>query len=128
MAFTIVNPLGGEPKRLSRGVPTPLGTLAAVNQAVAFSFSPSDASTQRNLVITTSGNLLGTDYLEFSLDGGTSWGAVPALTSDVAAAAGADTAAAKANRYNISGLCGAQFRYGITAFTSGSGAVTALVD
>ena len=125
MAFSAVN---AEVRRLLRGIPVPLGSLNAANQAVAFSVSPVRDDGLRYLVISVAG-LSGTNTgaLEATLDG-SSWINIPALASDVGPAVGADTPASLASRYNIAGLPGAVFRFGLTAYGSGTGLVTALVS
>jgi len=62
--------------------------------------------TLRRLIITVGGNLAGGTYLlEASLDNGSTWFVVPALTSDITITGVADTAAVVANRYDVFRSC-----------------------
>lgn len=113
--------------KLPRGKCTNLGTLGAANDAVAFSISEPTRDHQGLLVIQVVGNLVGGTYkLEYSLDGGTSWTDLASTTATATADFG-DTAAITGNTYTVSGFGGATFRFGTTAFTSGTGTVWALV-
>ena len=120
MAFTVQN--GPGVPRVNRGQALKAGALGAANQAVAFTLpSPREFSLNK-IVISLDGNLAGgTFVLECSIDGGNTWFVVPAQASDVTATGAADTAAVVANRYDVSGLDAVGlFRFGTTAFTSGS--------
>ncbi len=128
MAFTVVNSNMGMP-RLQRGVDIPLGTLGAANQAIQFAIPMTLEFSLKRLIIAVAGNLNASNYvLEASLDGGSTWFVVPAITSDLTVSGVADTGAAFVNRYDVSGLGGNQFRFGATTYTSGTGAVWAAVD
>ena len=123
MAFTVVN--GPGVPRVNRGQPLNAGTIAAANNAVAFTLPSPREFVLNKIVIATTGNLTGgTFVLEGSIDGGNTWFVVPAQASDVTQAGAADTAASFAARYDVSGLdANCLFRFGATALTSGSGAV-----
>jgi hypothetical protein len=128
MAFTVVNTNQGMP-RLIRGDAFPLGALAANNQCVQFSFGLCADSTLRRLVITLDGNLSPVTnlVLECSLDG-SRWFVVPPIASDLNITSVPDAAAAAVVRYDVSGLGGMVFRFGTTAYTSGSSNVWVQVD
>lgn len=129
MAFTVINAAGGVP-RVIRGTAIPLGTLGAANNAVAFALPVISHTSPNYMVIALSGNLAGGTYvLEASLDGGSTWFVVPAVATDLTVTGVADAAAVAVSRYWIEGLRGgAIFRYGTTAYTSGSSAVWVLFD
>jgi hypothetical protein len=141
MAFTVVNPSPPNGQFVTRAKPTNLGTLAANNQAVQFTVSnlvaAPNGTDALTIQVNPTGTLAGgTFVLEGSADQGASWFVVTAS----AASAGAnnstaiitqtgapDTAAIFAATYNITGITSCLFRFGLTAFTSGSGAVWVLV-
>jgi hypothetical protein len=142
MAFTVQNPNPPNSQLITRGKPTNLGTLGANNQAVQFFVSnlrdAPNGTDALTITVNPTGALAGgTFQLEGSIDGGLSWfsiipSAAAAGTNNSTAIIGitapvpADTAAIAAFCYNITGLSGATiFRFGLTAFTSGSGAVWA---
>src|SRR5579872_4932810 len=122
MAFTVVNGVAPFP-RVNRGQPLNAGTIAAANNAVAFSLpSPREFSLNKIVIAMVGGSAI-TAVLEGSIDGGATWFVIPAQTSDITATGTADTAASFAARYDVSGLdAGCLFRFGATAIT-GSGAV-----
>lgn len=124
MAFTVVNTAPGVP-RINRGQPSNLGTLGAANNAVTFVLSSPREFVLNKIVVSVGGNLAGgTFVLEGSIDGGATWFVVPAQASDVTQTGAPDTAAVFAARYDVSGLgAGCLFRFGTTAFTSGSSPV-----
>jgi len=140
MAFTVQNPNPPNSQLLTRGLPKNLGTLSANNQAVQFLVSNLRDAPNGTDALTISVNPTGalvaaTFALEGSIDGGLSWfniipsGATAGTnnsTAIVGTAAAPDTNVIFAATYNITGLSGATiFRFGNTAFTSGSGAVWA---
>lgn len=139
MAFTVVNTAPGVPM-LTRGKPVNLGTLGAANNAVTFTISnlrdAPNGTDALSITVNPTGSLVGgTFVLEGSIDGGLSWFVVTASaasagannsTAIISQTGTADTAAIFAATYNVTGLSGATlFRFGTTAFTSGSGAVWA---
>ena len=140
MAFTLVNvPAAGPYPMLTRGKPANLGTLTAANQAVQFAVSNLGAAPNGTdaLSISVGGNLSGgTFILEGSIDGGSTWFLITASaasagsnnsTAIISQTGGADTAPVFAATYNITGLSGpTAFRFGTTAFTSGSSPVWAV--
>lgn len=116
---------------LNRGKPINLGTLAANGNVVVFTVPEPSRDHQGNItIIVSAGGALtgGTFALEVSLDGGVSWAVVPVtVTLTLTGQPGGDTAAIFGAQYNLSGFgAGAQFRFGLSAFTSGTGAVWAL--
>jgi len=142
MAFTVQNPSPPNGQFVTRAKPTNLGTLSANNQAVQFLVSNLVAAPNGTDALTISVNPTGTlaggtFVLEGSIDGGLSWFVIAASantasnnnsTANITQTGAPDTAAIFAATYNITGLSGATiFRFGLTAFTSGSGAVWVLV-
>jgi len=145
MAFTLVNNapgtvLAGTPM-LTRGKASNLGTLNAANTAVQFTVSnlrdAPNGTDALTIIVNPTGALAGgTFVLEGSIDGGLSWFSILASansagannsTAIISQTGAADTAAIFAATYNITGLSGPTlFRFGTTAFTSGSGAVWAV--
>jgi hypothetical protein len=142
MPFAIQNPNPPNSQLLTRGLPKNLGTLSANNQAVQFLVSnlrdAPNGTDALTIQVNPTGTLAGgTFILEGSIDGGLSWFTVvvssataggnnsTAITG-ITAPAPVDTAAIFAGTWNITGLSGATlFRFGLSAFTSGSGAVWA---
>jgi len=140
MPFTVQNPAPPNSQLLTRGLPKNLGTLSANNQAVQFLVSnlrdAPNGTDALSIQVNPTGTLAGgTFVLEGSFDGGLSWFSVLASansagannsTAIISQTGPADTAAIFAATYNITGISGATlFRFGLTAFTSGSGAVWA---
>jgi hypothetical protein len=129
MAFTITSTPAGQIIRLQRATANqPLGTIGANLQAVNFVVSGIQNSSLKRLVLSVNGTLSATNVLECSIDGGTTWFLVPALTSDVTVSGTTDTAAVYVFRYDVSGLTGALFRFGATTYVSGSGTVFGMTD
>jgi hypothetical protein len=59
-----------------------------------------------------------TAVLEYSIDQGVSWFSIPPTSKFYGTTRlTGDTAAIIANRYDVSGLCGSQMRWGFTAAT-----------
>jgi len=140
MAFTVQNPNPPNAQLLTRALPKNLGTLGANNQAVQFLVSnlrdAPNGTDALSIQVNPTGTLAGgTFVLEGSFDGGLSWFSILASansagannsTAIISQTGAADTAAIFAATYNITGISGATlFRFGLTAFTSGSGAVWA---
>ncbi len=121
MAFTVVNGVAPFP-RINRGQPLSAGTIAAANNAVAFSLPSPREFVLNKIVITIVGGSAITAVLEGSIDGGATWFNVPAQASDLVVGT-VDTAVAFVGRYDVSGLDACcLFRFGATAIT-GSGVV-----
>jgi hypothetical protein len=142
MALTVQNPNPPNSQLLTRGLPKNLGTLGANLQAMQFLVANLHASPNGtdalSIQVNPTGTLAGgTFILEGSFDGGNSWFVVAASatgagtnnsTAIITQTGANDTAAIFAATYNITGLSGATiFRFGLTAFTSGSGAVWAYI-
>ena len=115
---------------LTRGRSTNLGTLTAAASVVQFSLMQENASPNGLdcLTIVTVGGTI-TPGLEASIDGGNTWfGVVLRTPTFTVTTLNADTAAASAGSYDVSGLqSGAVFRFGSTAIT-GSPVVWALLS
>lgn len=139
MAFTVQN-LPAPTPMLTRGKAANLGTLSATNQAVQFSVSnlrdAPNGTDALTIAVSATGSLTATAFvLEGSIDGGNSWFAVTVSAATAGAnnstaitgTGAADTAAAFAGTYNITGLSGPTlFRFGVTGTVTGSGAVWAV--
>jgi hypothetical protein len=127
MAFSVVN--APAVSRLDRGCPIPLGSLGAANQAVQFAVPSIRDVGFKKMVVTVAGTLAGgTFVLEGSLDNFATCFVIPPISSDLTTSGAVDTAAVAVNRYDVSGLGGAQVRFGTSSYTSGSGTVWALMD
>lgn len=103
-----------------------LGNLTANNTPLQFGLA--ELTPRQQLVINVSGSITTPTFvLEASIDGGSTWFVVAGTALTLTGQFTGDTASLFATRYDISGLVGAQFRFGTTA---GSGftnaAVTAL--
>jgi hypothetical protein len=99
-----------------------LGSISAVNTPVTFGLGDMTFNYRGFLTIMGgSGGAVTTPtyILEASLDQGVSWFAIPANTTQPAVVTGTfltgDTAALFVNQYNVSGLSGALFHFGLTA-------------
>src|SRR5271156_256323 len=117
--------------KLTRGFNVNLGTIGANGQVVSFTV-PEPTRDNQGVVtvqVNATGALIGTLALEVSIDGGLSWSIVPPLqTLALTGQPGGDTAATFAATYTIAGMgSGAIFKFGLSAYTSGSGSVWALV-
>lgn len=107
-------------------VPTLLGSIAAISTSTtALFFGLPDLSHvyRGSLTITAQAGAVTspTWVLEASLDNGASWFVVPvstAITYGLTGQTSGDTAPLFASRYDVSGLGGAIFKFGITAGTA----------
>lgn len=110
---------------LTRGHPTPLGSISALNTPLQFA-APIDSATYRGQLtihVPTGAVTTPTWLLEGSIDGGATWFVITAATYTLTGLFTGDTAPIFAARYDISGLgAGAIFKFGLTAGT----AITAL--
>lgn len=100
---------------------TNIGSISALNAGLQFSAIDINPPGRGSLVLAGSGGGVTTPtwVLEASLDNGTSWFQVPASTGLITTGLiTGDTAATSVNSYDISGLHGAAFKYGLTAGTS----------
>ena len=132
MASNIKN-TGGKAQAIGRGVPANLGTIALVNDVVAFTVPMDTFYSQGGMIIAVDAGIVGGTFaLEASIDGGVNWFTVTMGTAITTAQFG-DTAVSAAFVFgavlssSIAGFgSGAQFRFGLTAVTSGSAAVWVL--
>lgn len=117
--------------KLTRGKNVNLGTLAANGDVVSFTVPEPSRDHQGNIVIQVNptGTLAGGTFaLEVSIDQGASWAVLAGTALTLTGQPGGDTAAIFMAQYNVSGFgAGAIFKFGLSALTSGSGAVWALV-
>jgi hypothetical protein len=100
-------------------IPVPLGSIIALNAPVQFGVVESlTPRGQLSLSAYQSGLSAVTAVLECSIDQGVSWFSIPATSTFYGTTVfTGDTAAIVANRYDVSGLCGSQMRWGFTAAT-----------
>ena len=111
--------------KLTRGKNIKLGTLAANGDVVTFTVPEPSRDHQGNIAIMVEAGIVGGTFaLEVSLNNGTHWAVISGTNLAVTGQPGGDTAATFASQYNVSGFgAGAQFRFGLSAFTSGSAPV-----
>jgi hypothetical protein len=100
-------------------VPVLVGALIALNAPVQFGVCESlTPRGQLTLTAYQAGLSAVTAVLEASIDQGISWFSIPATSTFYGTTTlTGDTAAIVANRYDVSGLCGSQMRFGFTAAT-----------
>jgi hypothetical protein len=131
MASTVIN--GPGTPGLRRSAPTNLGSLTVATQVVQFSVMIPNAAPNGNdllTIVTVGGTGATGPGLEASLDGGTTWFGIVAGSQAAtlnATTLNADTAVTTAASFNISGIQGALFRAGLTALTSGTAVIWALL-
>lgn len=104
------------------------GNLTANNTPLQFGVN--DLTPRQQLVISVGGSITTPTFaLEASIDGGSTWFVITGTALTLTGQFTGDTAAIFATRYDVSGLVGAQFRFGTTAgsaFTNA--AVTVLLS
>ena len=100
-------------------IPVLVGTLVALNGPVQFGVPGTIAVPGQLTISAYQAGLSGvTAVLECSIDQGVSWFSIPATSTFYGTTTfTGDTAAIVASRYDVSGLCGSQMRWGFTAAT-----------
>jgi|HubBroStandDraft_6_1064221.scaffolds.fasta_scaffold1785609_2 hypothetical protein len=100
-------------------IPVLIGSLIALNSPVQFGVCESlTPRGQLSISAYQSGLSAVTALLECSIDQGVSWFSIPATSTFYGTTTlTGDTAAIVASRYDVSGLCGSQMRWGFTAAT-----------
>lgn len=101
-------------------IPVLLGSLVALNAPVQFGIPETGTAGRGQLNISAyqSGLSAVTALLEASIDQGVSWFSIPATANYYGSTVfTGDTATIVGNRYDVSGLCGSQMRFGFTAAT-----------
>jgi hypothetical protein len=100
-------------------IPFVLGSLTGLNNPVQFAVCESlTPRGQLSISAYQSGLSAVTAVLECSIDQGVSWFSIPATSTFYGTTTfTGDTAVILANRYDVSGLCGSQMRFGFTAAT-----------
>jgi len=100
-------------------IPVLLGSLVALNAPVQFGIPETEAGRgQLSISAYQSGLSAVTALLECSIDQGGSWFSIPATANYYGTTTlTGDTATIVGNRYDVSGLCGSQMRFGFTAAT-----------
>jgi hypothetical protein len=100
-------------------IPVLIGSLVALNAPVQFGI-PETIAGRGQLTVSAfqTGLSAVTALLECSIDQGASWFSIPSTSTFYGSTVfTGDTAAIVANRYDVSGLCGSQMRFGFTAAT-----------
>lgn len=99
-----------------------LGNLTANNTPLQFGLA--DLTPRQQLTISVGGSITTPTFvLEASIDGGSTWFVVAGTALTLTGQFTGDTPAIFASRFDVSGLIGAQFRFGTTAgsaFTNAS--------
>ena len=103
-------------------VPTKIGAVADTTTPVVFGAPPMSVTYRGELTLTSVGGGVTTPTwtLVCSIDNGATWFTLqPSSTGSVAPGVfgGGDVAVTAVNQYNISGLAGALFKFGLTAGT-----------
>jgi hypothetical protein len=113
------SPVNAQIVLLRPRIPILLGTLIALNAPVQFGVVESVTPRgQLSISAYQAGLSAVTAVLECSIDQGVSWFSIPSTSTFYGTSVfTGDTAAIVANRYDVSGLCGSQMRFGFTAAT-----------
>jgi hypothetical protein len=113
------SPVNAQIVLLRPRIPILLGTLIALNAPVQFGVVESVTPRgQLSISAYQAGLSAVTAVLECSIDQGVSWFSIPSTSTFYGTSVFTDdTAAIVANRYDVSGLCGSQMRFGFTAAT-----------
>lgn len=114
---------------LTRGKPAKLGTLTATGQAVQWSVPEPSRDHQGFMIIQVPQGTVTAAILEVSLDGGVTWAGWPVGTQGTTGTSplSGDTQAAFTANYQIQGMAGAAFRFGVATGTITSSDVWVLV-
>jgi hypothetical protein len=113
------SPVNAQIVLLRPRIPILLGTLIALNASMQFGVVESVTPRgQLSISAYQAGLSAVTAVLECSIDQGVSWFSIPSTSTFYGTSVfTGDTAAIVANRYDVSGLCGSQMRFGFTAAT-----------
>lgn len=98
-------------------IPVLIGSIVAVNAPVQFGVSETSSYRGQLTLVVPTGVTTATAVLEASIDNAASWFVITATAYTLTGEFTGDTAAVFASRYDISGMSGAQFRFGFTAQT-----------
>src|SRR6266436_8107247 len=91
-------------------IPVLIGNIIATNAPVQFGVSETSSYRGQITLVVPSGVTTATAILEASIDGGASWFVITATAYTLTGQFTGDTAPIVANRYDVSGMSGAQFR------------------
>jgi hypothetical protein len=113
------SPVNTQTALLRPRIPVLLGSLIALNSPVQFGVCESlTPRGQLSISAYQAGLSAVTAVLECSIDQGVSWFSIPSTSTFYGTTTlTGDTAAIVANRYDVSGQCGSQMRFGFTAAT-----------
>jgi hypothetical protein len=112
-------PVNSQIVLLRTRIPVLIGSITALNAPVQFGVSETSSYRGQLTLVVPSGVTTATTVLEASIDNAASWFVITA-TASIYTLTGqftGDTAPIIANRYDVSGMSGAQFRFGFTAQT-----------
>lgn len=135
MAATVDN--GPGVPKLNRGRPVKVGTLTALNHAVAFALGYIQEFSAKSITILVHSGTVTTFAIEFSLDGGATWAVIPAASATVPAGYSlmaitgqltGDAAPSFAAVVPCQGLGGAIFHFGVLTGTITASDVWVLAD
>jgi hypothetical protein len=98
-------------------IPVQIGSITALNAPVQFGVSETSSYRGQLTVVVPSGVTTATAVLQASIDNAASWFLITATAYTLTGQFTGDTASIIANRYDVSGMSGAQFRFGFTAQT-----------
>jgi hypothetical protein len=113
------SPVNAQIVLLRPRIPVLLGSLIALNAPVQFAVCETLPTRGQLTISAFQSGLSGVmAVLESSIDQGVSWCSIPATANYYGTTTfTGDNAVILANRYDVSGLCGSQMRFGFTAAT-----------
>lgn len=107
-------------------IPASLGNLTANNTPLQFGIG--DMTSRQTLVVTVGGSITTPTFvLETSIDNGSTWFVITGTAFTLTGQFTGDNAGIFASRFDISGLVGAQFRFGTTAGSAFSNAAVTVI-
>jgi len=110
-------PVNSQIVLLRTRIPVLISNITQNSVPVQFGVSETSGYRGQLTLVVPSGFSTATAVLEASIDGGTSWFVIAPVAYTLTGQLSGDVASIVANRYDISGMSGAQFRFGFTAST-----------